>query len=259
MSNHDPQNDRAPLGHVGGLPVFATTILVAVHVVAMIACAVMTAAGAWPEVLEFSQRAVLRGQAWRLATYALLDMPSIWFLFSMFWLFWFGREVEQFLGRRSLLRLYILLIVLPPVVLLALPGSRLTGAGAAQFSVFIAFATLYPRALIWGIAQARWLSLILLALYALQGLAWRDWNFLVSLAASALIAFAFVRHEQGRWAIKLPKRKPKLRVIEGGAKPPTTGVNVDAILDKIGKTGMQSLTKQEREQLDRARESLLQK
>ena len=63
MSPSDAMRDRSPLGHVRGVPVHVTTLLVAVHVVAMIVLAIATSAVGWPSRLVFSREAVLAGEA----------------------------------------------------------------------------------------------------------------------------------------------------------------------------------------------------
>ena len=202
------------------------------------------------------QRMAVRGEAWRVVTYPLLNLPSFLVVFDLFLLYWFGREVEFFLGRRVFLRLYGVLVLAPVVVLLAVPHSFLAGARCANFAVFIAFATIYPRAQIFFGLEARLLAGIYLAFSVLQALAYHDWAVIIPLMVCSAAAFLFVRYEQGRLLFRLPIRQPHLRVLEGGAPKAQQPVNVDAILDKINATGMESLTAAEREQLEKAREEM---
>jgi membrane associated rhomboid family serine protease len=259
MANFDMQKDRTPIGYLGGVAVDATTIIVAVLAVSMVVCALAMAVNAAPVVLMFDRDAVLRGQVWRLVSYALVNPPSFFVAVDIFLLFWFGREVEYFLGRRVFLKLYALLILAPLPLLLAIPHSYLAGARSANFAVFIAFAVIYPRAQIFFGIEARWLALGYLAVNVLQALAYHEWSWIIPLLLCSGAAFVFVRYAQGQWSFNLPVRQPKLRVIEGGKPQEPQAANVDAILEKISKSGMQSLTKQERDQLDKAREGLLRK
>lgn len=254
MAEYDATKDRAPLGRIGGVAIYATTILVAVHVVCMVLVALLSAAGMNADVLVFSRDAVLRGQAWRLLSYAPLNPPSLWFAIEMYLLFFFGRELEGYFGRRAFLRLYAGLILLPPLVLLALPGAFLAGSAAAHLALFVAVATLHPDTCFLWTIPAKWLAAVVVGLNALQALSYRSWSSLIALLAASLLAAVVVRHESGRPLFRLPRRKPALRVLPGAAAAPS---DVDALLDKIGRSGIDSLTPDERARLEEARKHLL--
>ena len=53
--------------------------------------------------LWLTSDAVLAGQLWRFATYSFAAVPSgtLWFLFSLLIIFWFGRDTFRALGRRG--------------------------------------------------------------------------------------------------------------------------------------------------------------
>jgi hypothetical protein len=192
----------------------------------------------------------------------------------MVFIVWFGREVERFLGRGKFLTLFAAAYLITPLLLTAigwwLPFSFSGKIGA--LAVFVAFATLYPGVPVFFSVLAKWAALILVGIYTLMALASRDTVLLVSIWASCGVAFAFVRYEQGIFTLprfRLPRRKPKLRVLPDPVpakkpvivvKPPRedpTMVEVDALLDKIAKSGMASLTPKERAKLDAARADLL--
>ena len=100
-------DDYRPVTWMGRYPVDITTILVGVHV----ACAILTAFvfaigdGGVLNYAMFDSAQVWHGQIWRLATYAFIHPPSgyalLWFAIEMYMLFFFGREVERFVGRRT--------------------------------------------------------------------------------------------------------------------------------------------------------------
>lgn len=253
MSLFDSSRDREPLGYVRGVAVHATTVLVAFHVVALVVVAIVTSVAGWPGRMIYSRDSVLAGEVWRIATYVVLNEPTIFFLIEMYFLWIFGRDVEQHIGRRAFVRLYFLLLLVPPVLLLAVPGASLSGAGSAHFAVFVAFATLFPEAMFWGRIPARTVVLVLLGIYVLADIMWHDWSSLVALLAASGTAFAVIGYEQGRWTFRLPQRAPRLKVL----KPEPVPVNVDAILDKVAKSGLDSLTRDERTALERARSQLL--
>jgi len=256
VKTYDAVRDRAPLGHLGRWPLYAATVLVAVHVAAMTLLAAWQAGGGRLAELPFRREAVLRGEVWRLVSYALLNPPSLWFAVEMYLLFVFGRELETYLGRRAFLRLYAALVLAAPAVLLALPGSALAGAGAAHLAVFIAFAVLYPGAQVFFQWTAKWVAVVVVALNALQALSVRAWDALVALLVSAGLAYAYVRRAQGRWTLRRPAWRLR-QPAPGAAAPPAPPADVDAVLDKVARAGLASLTPRERAQLEQARQRLL--
>lgn len=255
--------------------IFAAHLIVAIFVASMIVTTLLMATGfssalSW---LTFDSAAVLKGQVWRLFTYGLVNPPGLRFVIDMFMIVWFGRELEKFFGRRVFLRFYGGLYFLSPLVftLIGLRWPMALVGETGAFALFIAFATLYPNAMMIFNLLVKWVAWVLIALYALIALASRDWVGLLSLAMTAGYAFAFVSFEQGR--LTLPKMnwgrsKPKLRVLPD-LKPEKvvtphvvkedSMAEMDALLDKIARSGLASLSAAERAQLAKAREELMQK
>src|SRR5881296_2018881 len=115
-------DDYRPVAWMGRYPVDVTTMLVGVHVAAAVFTAILVAVGASSVLtwLQFDSAAIwYGGQVWRLFTYAFVHAPSalLWFAIEMYLLFAFGREVERFVGRRSYIGLYVILLLLPAVIL----------------------------------------------------------------------------------------------------------------------------------------------
>jgi membrane associated rhomboid family serine protease len=265
---------------MGRYPVDVTTILVGVHVAAAILAAILVALGAASVLtwLQFDSAAIWSsGQVWRLFTYAFVHAPSglLWFAIEMYLLFVFGREVERFLGRRAYIALYVFLLV-TPAALLTIWGlwerCAIAGSPALHFGIFVAFATIYPRVELLLRIQAKWVALILAAVYTLQLLAYHAWSELVVVWTSIGVAFLFVElngagPELAWWnAVKArfasrPKYhvvpKPRPRAGNGRMETDDVHASIDHILDKISKFGIGSLTASERRQLDRERERLL--
>lgn len=261
--------NTSPLTWVGAFPVYASTVLAAVHVATMVLTALAFAFGARGLVesaFPFSSRAVLEHLAvWQVVTYAFVHPPQLLFLLEIYLLVVFGREIESFLGRNAFLRLYAVLLLLPPLVLLAaaLAGfpSFFMGSSALHFGVFIAFATLYPAAQIFFSIQARWMALALLAFAALQCLAYSMRTDLSVLLLDSAAAFAVVQLLRGQWVIALPARRSHLQVVrpQDNGERVTPPASIDSILEKISQSGMASLTARERAQLERARAELIEK
>ncbi len=272
-------DDYRPVAWMGRYPVDVTTMLVGLHVAAAVFAAILVAFGvgsvlAW---MQFDSAAVwYSGQVWRLFTYGFVHAPSalLWFAIEMYLLFVFGREVERFIGRRSYIALYLILLI-TPTALLTIWGlwqrSVLAGSQALHFGIFVAFATIYPRAELFLRIMAKWVALILAAVYTLQLLAYHAWNDLVVVWTSIGVAFLFIEWSGAgpelAWWSALKTRftpRPKYRVVPKmrptrPADSDDVYASIDPILDKISKFGMGSLTASERRQLNRERERLLKK
>jgi membrane associated rhomboid family serine protease len=263
---------------MGRYPVDVTTMLVGLHVAAAILTAIFVTIGAHSILayLQFDSAAVWSGQVWRLFTYAFVHAPSglLWFAIEMYMLFVFGREVERFIGRRAYIALYLILLI-TPAALLTVWGlwqrSALAGSPALHFGIFVAFATIYPRAELFLRIMTKWVVLILAAVYTLQLLAYHAWSDLMVVWTSIGAAFLFIEmHGAGpelAWWDALKTRlspRPKFHVVpkmrsSRSAEPDDVYTSIDPILDKISKSGIGSLTAGERRQLDRERERLLKK
>ena len=273
-------DDYRPVTWMGRYPVDVTTILVGVHVVCAILAALLVGFvhGGVLNYLMFDSAQVWQGQVWRLFTYAFIHYPSpsalLWFAIEMYMLFFFGREVERFLGRRAYIWLYALLLIVPALILTLWGLSTRTGfagSGALHFAVFAAFVTLYPNVQFFLRIPAKWILAILTGIGTLSALAAHDWQSLVVLWTSIGIAFLFIESRGAgpelAWLDDWKNRfrpKPKLYVVQKSTtrrttEPDDVAADVDPILDKISKSGIGSLTETERKILDRARNRLLKK
>jgi rhomboid family protein len=273
-------DDYRPVAWMGRYPVDVTTMLVGLHVVcAVLACILIAIPGLGGTLnyFVFDSARIWNGlQVWRLGSYAFVHYPSslLWFAIEMYMLFVFGREVERFIGRRAYIGLYLILLV-APAALLTVWGlwqrSALAGSPALHFGIFVAFATIYPRAELFLRIMTKWVVLILAAVYTLQLLAYHAWSDLMVVWASIGAAFLFIEmHGAGpelQWWDALKTRfapRPKFHVVpkmhsSRSAETDDVYTSIDPILDKISKSGIGSLTASERRQLDRERERLLKK
>ncbi len=272
-------DDYRPVAWMGRYPLGVTTLLVGLHVaLAVIACVLVAAgAGFVLDYLQFdSARVVSLGQVWRVATYAFVHTPSalLWFAVEMYMLFVFGREVERFIGQRAYLALYIILLIAPAAVLTVWDlwqPSALAGSPALHFGIFVAFATIYPRVELLLRIMAKWFALILAGIYTLQLIAYHAWTDLAVVWTSIAAAFVFIELRGAGpelvWWNKFKgviRPRPKLHIVQKTSaqrpvEPDDVYASVDPILDKISKSGIGSLTTNERRQLDRARNHLLKK
>jgi hypothetical protein len=281
MNLYGQSQDQEPVMWLHGRPIYAAYLIVLVFVASMLVTALLMALNLAQSLrwVTFDSADVLAGQVWRVVTYGLVNPPSLYpFLLDMAMIAWFGREVEKSLGLRKFLLLYGGLYLLPPL-LFTLIGvwhpTRLIGESGTlagetgTLALFVAFATLFPEALLLFGILAKWAALIFVAIDTLIVLAYRDWPAGLSLWLTVGFAYAFVRFDQGR--LQLPKlrlfrRQPKFRVLPGYMDSPPepaakakseSMAELDALLDKIARSGVSSLTPKERARLDLARNELL--
>ncbi len=273
--------DYRPLFWLGGRPIYANTLLVIAHVLSFVVCAICVSFVGLEAVayaLTLLPANIWHGQVWRLVSYVAFS-PSFFtqgpfmFLWSMLILYFCGREIEQFIGRRSYLGLYVAL-VLVPALLLCLVGPPLhlaplgyLNCGEVIFGIFVAFATIYPGAMpsMWITIPVWVLAWIFFGLYMLLDFAFHEYTAMFMLAASSGVGYLAMRWlgagrglnwltdwMETRRAERLA-RKHQIKVIT----EKKSAESIDAILDKISKQGVNSLTSSERAALERVRTKLI--
>ena len=276
MFNRDQSDDYRPLFWVRGYPIYVNRLLLILNIVAFAMVAIAAAAfgdGVLAAVSLSNWDIVHAGQVWRLVTYVIFP-PDTWsainFIFAMGFLYFFGRQVEEYVGRTAFLYLYAALVLVPSLVacLLVFCGIPINTLGSYGpiFGVFIAFATLYPgmEINIWFVnLAAKYWAFALLGVLTLVDL--RDPVGLGALWLDAGIGYFSMRligagygftwltdWIEERRAARLAK-KHNLRVM----KETKATESIDDILEKISKQGVGSLTPKERAALERARANLL--
>ncbi len=249
-----------------------------------------SAAGAgWvTEALWLDVDAVAHGQVWRLLTYAFLhDFGWAHIVFNMLFLWWFGHEVETIYGPKEFLAFYLVSAFLGGLVffLWALPDANSAryclGASGAVTAVMVLFALHYPGRVIylWFILPVPvWL---LVAFQVGQDAFYFVSDIKTTTAVTVHLAgaaFGFVYH---KWQFRLMnlwpssirlgrlfRSRPRLRVYREEENTPTPvsvaapagdvdeqlEAKVDAVLEKVLRTGQDSLTDSERQVLLRASE-----
>jgi membrane associated rhomboid family serine protease len=221
--------------------------------------------------LDLNAYAVIyRGEVWRLVSYVIF-LPSLWFVFAMGFLYFAGREVEQFVGRKTFLKLYAALILIPAMVLcvtgLFWPLGHLGGTESV-FGIFVAFATLYPGFVlnIWFVnLTAKGWAYVLLGVYSLIDVAGRDWSSILVLWTCAAVGYAGIRLIGGgrgmTWLTDWIEERRARRLARQHnfkvLKDAKASESIDEILEKISKHGVGSLSARERAALEQARTNLL--
>jgi len=226
-------------------------------------------------------------KAWELVTYGFVhDSLNPWHLVvNMLTLWFFGRVVEEVMGRAEFFRFYFTAIVLAGAAWLAsvqmghpLQAARfsLVGASGAVMAVLAVFIWYFPKQMIllWGVLPVPAWALGLLYFVsdvqgatsgggnvahvahiagALFGLlyAWRGWH----LGGLADVGAAFrrrrmrvVRPDDDSRAAPPPAARPR----EPERLDPDLQEQVDRILEKISRSGESSLTTAERDTLTQA-------
>lgn len=228
---------------------------------------------------------------WTLLTYCFTHYSFWHLLFNMLTLYWFGTLVQEFIGSRKLMNIYIIggiisgLIYIGIYNLLSLTpqvnniNSTVLGASAAVCAVMFAAVTLLPEyefyffgLFLIKIKYIAWFFLLLSFIVPSSG---------ISHLGGALAGYSYIYllrkgidlgspiETVGDWWSSLWRPKPKMKIPQRKYSESTVSSKgnsntnldpnyfpdqdeVDAILDKIGKSGYESLTKEEKQKLYRA-------
>jgi membrane associated rhomboid family serine protease len=237
---------------------------------------------------------VLSGEVWRLLTYAFLHSPNdlMHIFFNMLFLWWFGSDLELIYGPREFLTFYLLAAFAGGVAYLGWYLSRgvdapCLGASGAVTALLVLCACHFPHRTIYVMLMLP-VPLWLFALFNVAQDSYRLWSHQemgIAVAvhlAGAGFAFAYYKMQwrvypffAGFWT-KLPRRRsrPRLRLYrpedadareetvpvaatppgEAGAVDEHLEAKLDAVLEKLTRSGKESLTESERQILMRASE-----
>jgi len=220
---------------------------------------------------------------WTIVTYMFLHKDFFHILFNLLWLYWFGKIFLSYLDEKRLLNvyllggisgaaLYILSYNLVPVLSEQAPLSIAMGASAAVMAIVIATATYAPNHTIYlvfiGPVKIIWVALVGFILSSIVDFSMNTGGKIAHIGG-ALFGYLFIlQYKQGkditRWfsvimdsIFSLFKRKKKMKVTykrtsneyEYNAVKKEKQQSLDTILDKISKSGYESLTKEEKDTL----------
>lgn len=221
---------------------------------------------------------------WQFLSYGFLHDPKNIFhlVFNMIGLFFFGRIMEQRLGRMEFLRFYLVAIViggivaaLTGVIMIAATGTGAStiGASGAVVATVILFACNFPHEQIhvmgvlpikaWVVAAVYVASDTLGAIGVLSGVgSASNTAFTVHLAGAAFAAAYFFQRWNLRWLasdtitqwparMRQRSRRMKLKLHDPDRKIEKEARDADQILEKIHAHGESSLTAAERKTLER--------
>jgi membrane associated rhomboid family serine protease len=220
---------------------------------------------------------------WTIITYMFLHKDFFHILFNLLWLYWFGKIFLSYLDEKRLLNVYLLggisgavLYVIAynivPVLHEQAALSVAMGASAAVMAIVIATATYAPNHMVYitfiGPVKIIWVALVGFILSSLVDFSMNTGGKIAHIGG-ALFGYLFIlQYKQGKDITKwftvimdgifsLLKPRKKLRVThkstpneyEYNAAKKEKQKQLDSILDKISKSGYDSLTKEEKETL----------
>jgi len=212
--------------------------------------------------------ALILVRPWTIITYMFLHAGLWHLLFNMLGLFFFGPRLELELGEQKFLVLYFVSGIMGAVLsFIFTPFSGIIGASGAVFGVFMGFAYYWPReqVYVWGImpVEARWLVIIMTVLSLFGG---------AGIGESGIAHFAHLGGFAGGYLyLKWIKKTSRAAKYQRMAAPPAPSGNdlerwskisrdrlhevnraeFDRIMQKLKLDGVENLTREEREFLDR--------
>ena len=194
---------------------------------------------------------------WQFVTYTFLHSVSDpWhIIFNMLVLWMFGSEVERAMGTRRFLTMYFTAGIFAGIFgCLFTPNNPILGASGAIFAVEIAFAMFYPNATIIFFVfpiKAKYLVMIFAGITMFNCLIPTGGNVAhFAHLGGLLYGFLFICYEP-RLSNFIISRQNQQREKEYKKEEEVRNV-VDALLDKVNRTGMKSLTRRERSYLKNA-------
>ncbi len=210
-----------------------------------------------------------RGYIWQPVTYMFLHGGIFHLFLNMLVLWMFGTTLESGWGTGMFLKFYFICGIgaglLNAVVTPSSP-IPIVGASGAIYGLLMAFAILFPNQLIyiWGIFPLR-------AKYFVIVIGLVEFMTAVSASQSGVAHFAhlggmlfgLVYMKWGDWQKSVPSRQAEKRrdrhlkvVWDREQEKQKLQKEIDRLLDKIGSSGMDSLTAEEKELLKKAGEKI---
>jgi len=222
---------------------------------------------------------------WTLLTYSFTHVGFFHILFNLLNLYWFGALVREYLGDRKLVSIYVLgalagvlLYMLAFNLLPVFQGQPaiLYGASASVVAIIVAAATLLPdytfSIILIGPVKIKYIAAVVV-LVSVASLDKGNAGGEIAHLGGALLGFLYIKQLQagrdlgtpvqaiGDWVGALLSGRPRLRVTHRGGAAPTAKKSampkpeqndIDTILDKISRSGYESLSKDEKQKLFRA-------
>lgn len=242
-----------------GFPRTVRALLIA-NVVVFVLQALARASGRLPAMLavySLSAAGLRAGRLWQLVTYQFLHGNLTHLLMNMFVLYSLGPETERAMGRRHFTILYFLSGILGGVGFVLIdPHNFCLGASGAIFGVIAAFATLYPMRpmMLLFLPFVTFRAWVLAVIFGVIELLYLISGEVGGIAHSAHLAgglagaiYTFI-NVRGLSLPRWPRRFRRGSTVSGGVDL----AEVDRILDKVAREGIDRLTRRERAILEEA-------
>jgi membrane associated rhomboid family serine protease len=226
----------------------------------------------------------LAQQPWSVFTYMFFHQSFFHILFNMLWFYWFGEIFVLYLGDKKILPLYIigglfgalfymLAFNFIPVFKPEVQGAYMLGASASIYAIVCAAATINPEheisLLFIGRIKIVWVAIIALFL-DLTTIPYNNAGGYIAHAGGALSGFLYIKSLRSGFDIVSPFNrffdwvatvfKPRSKVKVTYKNPTRSNTSqsnkkrevndqekVDEILDKIARSGYDSLSKDEKD------------
>jgi membrane associated rhomboid family serine protease len=228
---------------------------------------------------------VFGGQVWRLITWPIANdlegNNALWNVISIALFWYFGREVENRIGRVKFAWMFALIAVLGGLVAQLLDNVPLGAIRTVELALFVVFVAENPRARFFFGIPAWAIGLVFVGIEVLQDIGDERPELLiiliVTLATAVLSARAFGMLIEQQWIPKLGRGGSRRRVSSRSGRSASSGpvvvdgpwpttppayrpmqdqAEVDQILDKIALVGMEGLTSDEKRRLNEASKRL---
>lgn len=207
---------------------------------------------------------IAHGRVWQLFTYAFLHANGWHIFFNMFALWMFGPHVEGIWGGRRFFRYYVLCILGAAAAQFAIaPDALVIGASGAIYGVLLAFGFLLPDAVIYlfFFFPVRALQAVLfIALLTLVSAMSAGGSHIAHFAHLGGMLTGFLYFKVPEWGERFRMWRVERRFARPAGAPakkprmePANDLSseVDRILEKISAQGVDSLTRDEHETMQR--------
>lgn len=206
---------------------------------------------------------------WSLLTYMFLHTGLIHLLLNMLWLYWMGAILQEYLGNKHVYLAYFLgglsgglLFMFAYQVFPVFQGVKheayALGASAGVLSIVVAVATLLPtyqvQLMFIGYVKLKWLALALVVIDLISISSGNPGGHIAHLGG-ALTGWLFIKQSKNYTFMdkiwRMFDKKSPLKIYHKSASAVSSD-EIDVILDKISKSGYDSLTKSEKDKLYKA-------
>lgn len=273
-----------PWFSLGSIAVNTTTFITGLGLIGIVLSVVEQNSGAITGWLSLTEGALTRGQLWRFVTYPIPpDSAYFWALLGLLFFYMIGNQFEALLGRRAFTSLMIMIIVVPALLGVAvgiLTGSSIISLGLSLPFLGIAagFAAANPQARSFFNIPFWALVAFIFVVQLLTFLSRGSLPALVMLLSTGAIGLIMTRSlgfsnvewipavglppsmtGQGAPAPSRPKKsarrskRAKNTHLQSVPAPTTRAseAEIDALLDQVNEQGLNSLTKQQKQTLER--------